>query len=69
MDFLVTIDNNPWFCVEVKKSIERNTSTLEYFGRGLKIPYMFQVVDTRNTDLSKNNVRIISIEKFLGGLV
>jgi len=69
VDFLVTIDNNPWFCVEVKKSIERNTTALEYFGAGLKIPYMFQVVDTRATDLIKNNVRIISVEKFLGGLI
>ena len=33
------------------------------------IPHMCQVVDVRNTDLIKDNVRIISIEKFLGGLV
>ena len=69
VDFLVTIDNTPWFCVEVKKSIERNITALEYFGAGLKIPYLYQVVDTRATDLIKDHVRIISIEKFLGGLV
>ncbi len=69
VDFLVTIDNKPWFCVEVKKSVERNVTALKYFGSGLKIPYMYQVVDARATDLIKDNVRTISVEKFLGGLV
>ena len=69
VDFLVTIDNAPWFCVEVKKSMERNITSLKYYGTGLKIPYMYQVIDTRNTDLIKDNVRIISVEKFLGGLI
>ena len=69
VDFLVTIDNTPWFCVEVKKSVERNISSLKYYGAGLKIPYMYQVVDKRNTDLIKDKVRIISVEKFLGGLI
>lgn len=69
VDFLVTIDNVPWFCVEVKKSIERNITSLNYYGAGLKIPYMYQVVDKRATDLIKDNVRIISVEKFLTGLI
>ena len=30
---------------------------------------MYQVVDARDTDLIKDNVRIISVEKFLGGLI
>ena len=69
VDFLVTVDNKPWFCVEVKKSVERNISSLKYFGAGLKIPYMYQVVDARDKDFIKDRVRIISIEKFLSGLI
>ena len=69
VDFLVTIDNIPWFCVEVKKSMEPNISALKYFSAGLKIPYLYQVVDTRGVDLIKDNVRIISVEKFLGGMI
>ncbi len=69
VDFLVTIDNAPWFCVEVKTSMEPNISALKYFGAGLKIPHVYQVVDKRGLDLMKDKVRIMSVEKFLGGLV
>lgn len=69
VNFLVTIDNTPWFCVEVKKSMEPNISALKYFSAGLKIPYLYKVVDARGVDLIKDNVRIISVEKFLGGMI
>lgn len=69
VDFLVTINNAPWFGVEVKKSVDRNISSLKYFGAGLKVPFMFQAADTRGVDLIKDNVRIISVEKFLNGFV
>jgi predicted AAA+ superfamily ATPase len=69
VDFLVTVDNIPWFCIEVKNSFERNLTSLKYYGKGLKIPYVYQVVNVRDTDLIKDNVRIISVEKFLTGLI
>ena len=49
--------------------MEPNISALKYFGTGLKIPHMYQVVNKRGLDLIKDKVRIMSVEKFLGGLV
>jgi len=69
VDFLVTVKNEPWFCVEVKNSIEKNLTSLKYYGRGLKIPYKYQVVNVRDVDYIKDGVRVMSVEKFLTGLV
>lgn len=69
VDFLITIKNQPWFCVEVKNSIERNLTSLKYYGKGLNIPYKYQVVNVRGIDYIKDGVRVMSVEKFLTGLV
>jgi hypothetical protein len=69
VDFLVTVKKRPWFCVEVKNSIEKSLTSLKYYGRGLNIPFVFQVVNVRDTDIIKDNVRIMSVEKFLNGLI
>jgi predicted AAA+ superfamily ATPase len=67
VDFLVCVNDQPWFCVEVKTSSRRMASSLEYFGRRLKIPFLFQVVQKTDVDVLKDNVRTISVDKFLGG--
>jgi predicted AAA+ superfamily ATPase len=69
VDFLVTIDNKPWFAVEVKLSESVPSSSLSYFRERLKIPFSFQVIKQSGIDIIKNDIRVISAEKFLSGLI
>jgi len=65
VDFLITIDNKPWFCVEVKRSFKGIPASLGYFKNKLKIPFAYQVLEEGDIDLLKDNIRIISASKFL----
>ncbi len=69
VDFLVCIDNKPWFCVEVKTSFKGTATPLAYFGRKLNVPFLYQVVQEPHVDVLKGDIRVISADKFLGGLV
>lgn len=70
VDFLVTIQNRIWFCVEVKSSYKKSVLTsLKYFGKKLNIPFVYEVVKDENIDLINGNVRIISASKFLSAFV
>jgi len=69
VDFLVSIDNKPWFCVEVKNSFKDVPASLKYFKAKLKIPYCYEVIKEGNIDIMKDNVRIISVNKFLTAFV
>jgi predicted AAA+ superfamily ATPase len=69
IDFLVTIDNKPWFAVEVKLSDTELNPNIDYFKEKLKIPYTYQVIKKENIDTNKNGTRIISASKFLSGLI
>lgn len=69
VDFLITIDNKPWFCVEAKNTFKGISPSLKYFGRKIKIPFMYQVVKEENIDHVKDNIRIVSADKFLTALV
>lgn len=69
VDFLVSINRKPWFCVEVKKSFQDIPSSLKYFGRKLKIPHPYLVVHEEGVDFIQDHVCVISASKFLGGLV
>ncbi len=69
VDFLVTVDNKPWFAVEVKLSETSPSDNLIYFMERLKIPFNFQVVNQKGIDIIKDNVRVISVDKFLSGLI
>lgn len=44
VDFLVTKNGEPWFMVEVKKSDESLSPSLEHFKKQIGAPYAFQVV-------------------------
>lgn len=68
VDFLIIIDNKPWFVVEVKSSEQKVSKHLNYFNKKMKIPFSYQVVDLENVDFLQNNVRVISVDKFLSGL-
>lgn len=69
VDFLVCVNNKPWFCVEVKNSFQGIPSSLKYWAEKLKIPFVYHLVNEPNKDMIKDNIRIISVEKFLGALV
>jgi len=69
VDFLITVDNKPWFAVEVKLSDTSPSNNLSYFKERLNIPFNFQVVKQDGVDILKDNIRVISASKFLTGLI
>ncbi len=68
VDFLVTIDDKPWFSVEVKNSSKSISKNLYYFVKRENIPFNYQVVYDSGVDYTKDNIRVISAVKFLTGL-
>ena len=69
VDFLVCINNKPWFCVEAKLSDITPSSSLFYYKERLKIPYLYQVVRKRDIDIFKDGIRVISADRFLASLI
>lgn len=69
VDFLVTVKRRPWFMVEVKQSDTKPAATLNYFRERLKIPFSYQVIGENGIDWQQGGARVISADKFLGGLV
>ena len=69
VDFLVSIEGKPWFCVEVKTSFRDISTPLMYFSKKLKIPFTYQVLKQEGVDVIKDNVRVISASKFFTSLV
>ncbi len=65
VDFFVSVDNKPWFCVEAKSSFKAVSPALKYFALKLKVPFVYQVVKEEGIDIIKDNIRIISASKFL----
>lgn len=69
IDFLFTIDNKPWFCVETKTSSKGIPNALRYLSTKLEIPFIYEVVKEEGVDIIKDNIRIISASKFLTALI
>jgi len=69
VDFLVTVNDAPWFCVEAKSNELNPSHSVCYFKERLDIPYVYQVVRKQNVDILKNGVRIISADRFLVSLI
>ncbi|MCX8105750.1 MAG: ATP-binding protein [Ignavibacterium album] len=69
VDFLVTINNKPWFSVEAKLNDKTPSPNIIYFKERLKIPYNYQVIKDENIDIMKDGIRVISASKFLSGLI
>lgn len=69
VDFLVAVNNKPWFAVEVKLSDTAPSKNLIYYKERLNIPFSYQVIKKENVDIMKDDIRIISAGKFLSGLV
>ncbi len=69
VDFLVTINRKPWLAIEVKSSQEDVSKHLAHFIDKLNIPFAYQLVKEAGVDYWKKNIRVISADKFLSGLV
>jgi uncharacterized protein len=69
VDFLITINRKPWLSVEVKSGSEDVAKSLTYFADKLSVPFSYQVVSGEGVDYWKKNIRIISADRFLGGLM
>lgn len=69
VDFLVAIENKPWFCAEVKSSPVGITPSLRYFGEKLKVPFSYVIVGEQGVDYVQDKIRVISADKFLTALV
>ncbi len=69
VDFLVTMDNRPWFCVEAKYQDQAISNHLGYFQERLNIPYAFQVIRTPGIDVVRHSIRLISADRFLASLI
>lgn len=69
VDFLITMNNKPWFSVETKMSDKTPSPNITYFKERLKIPFNYQVIKEDNIDIIKDGIRVISAGKFLSGLL
>lgn len=69
VDFLVALNRKPWFCVEIKASYKTIPANLKYFKSKLEIPYSFLVTREKGNDFIKDDIRIISANKFLTALI
>jgi predicted AAA+ superfamily ATPase len=68
VDFLVTIDNKPWFCVEVKNSRREISKSLYYYKSTLKIPYSYQIVLEDGVNYVKEGIHVMDVPTFLSSL-
>ncbi|NQU63256.1 MAG: ATP-binding protein [SAR324 cluster bacterium] len=68
VDFLVTVEDRPWFAVECKLSKRSVNPALTYFGDRLEIPWLFQICLEEGVDVLDGKTRIMSAGKFLSAL-
>lgn len=69
VDFMVVVDDKPWFAVEVKTSDLTVSKHVRYFAQRLEIPWCYQVVADVDVDFVKDGVRVMSVDRFLCALV
>ena len=69
VDFLITYNNKPWFAVEAKLTRTKISPNLKYFQSKLNIPFSFQVIKKTNVDMISKNIRVVSADRFLLGLI
>lgn len=69
VDFLISVGSTPWFAVEVKLNNTNVSRNLYYFNEKLHIPFLYQVVKKSHIDTFTKGVRVVSADKFLGGLI
>lgn len=69
VDFLIAVDKKPWIAIEVKNSDQKISKNLLYFGKKINIPFKYQLVQTENVDFIQSDIRVMSVDKFLSGLI
>jgi len=69
VDFAVTVNDKIWFVVEAKLKHKGIASNLRYFVERENIPQAYQVVLEPGVDYKKDNIRVISAERFLTALI
>ncbi len=69
VDFLLTLNQEPWFAVEVKTKETKLSGSLVYFKEKLRIPYCYQIVHRSMDDFIKGGIRVMPVEKFLTALI
>ncbi len=65
VDFLVTVDQKPWFMVEAKQSDTTISSSLRYFKQRIDVPFAYQVVQADIRGYTKDGIQVLSAAKFL----
>lgn len=68
VDFLISVENKPWFIVECKFSKTTISKHLNYFADRIEVPWKYHVVMDDDIDLQNGKSRIISANKFLCAL-
>ncbi|MBI2339927.1 MAG: ATP-binding protein [Deltaproteobacteria bacterium] len=68
-DFLVTMDQRPWFAVEVKKSAEPPSPALFYFKERLAVPFSYQVAARTDKNCLNKGIHLLPASLFLTALV
>ena len=69
VDFMVLADGKPWFMVEAKLNDTTVSPHLKYFQTKLNVPFAYQVVKKSGIDILTDGIRVVSADKFLGGLI
>lgn len=69
VDFLLTLNQEPWLAVEVKTKETKLSGNLVYFKEKLGIPYCYQIVHHSMDDFIKGGIRVMPIEKFLTAFI
>jgi predicted AAA+ superfamily ATPase len=69
VDFLVTIENKPWFMVETKLSAKEVDKSIFYFKERLDIPFAYQVVKETGIHRLIKGVNLVSADRFLSSLI
>jgi len=69
VDFLVTLEDKPWFAVEAKVQEETVSPHLRYFRERLRIPFVYQTLRKTGVDRLVDGLRVVSADKLLASLV
>ena len=71
VDFLVTLDKQPWLIVECKLQAGGSLTPLAYFSDRLKVDQRFMVVLANGVDYldRSSGIRVVSADRFLSSLV
>jgi len=69
VDFVICLNNKPWFCVEVKNKDTNLSKHLFYFKEKLEIPFSYQITSEGSKDFEKNGIRVMPAAKFLSAFV